>query len=100
MNSNEGKEDGTGKFEQKYFLQFLLELREKNDAATSISMTLVKALLWDIMVGGSETTATMVEWVMAEMVQHSEAMREVIEELTEIVGSDSLVEESHLPKLH
>lgn len=52
------------------------------------------------MVGGSETTATMVEWVMAEIVQHSEAMREVIEELTEIVGSDSLVEESHLPKLH
>lgn len=46
MNSNEGKEDGTGKFEQKDFLQFLLELREKNDAATSISMTLVKALLW------------------------------------------------------
>lgn len=52
------------------------------------------------MVGGSETTATMVEWVMAELVQHSEAMRKVIEELTEIVGSDSLVEESHLPKLH
>ena len=52
------------------------------------------------MVGGSETTATMVEWVMAELRQHSEAMRKVNEELTEIVGSDSLVEESHLPKLH
>uniref|UniRef100_A0A7N2N546 Uncharacterized protein n=1 Tax=Quercus lobata TaxID=97700 RepID=A0A7N2N546_QUELO len=100
MNSNEGKEDGTGKFEQKDFLQFLLELKEKNDAATSISMTQVKALLWDIMVGGSETTATMVEWVMAELRQHSEAMRKVNEELTEIVGSNSLVEESHLPKLH
>ncbi|KAM3687088.1 hypothetical protein ACJW31_10G050200 [Castanea mollissima] len=101
MNSNEGKEDGTGKFEQKEdFLQFLLELRRKNDAATSISMTQVKALLWVIMVGGSETTATMVEWVMAELMQHSEAMRKVNEELTEIVGSDSLIEESHLPKLH
>ncbi|KAL4602576.1 hypothetical protein ACB092_10G062800 [Castanea dentata] len=101
MNSNEGKQDGTGKFEQKEdFLQFLLELRRKNDAATSISMTQVKALLWVIMEGGSETTATTVEWVMAELMQHSEAMRKVNEELTEIVGSDSLVEESHLPKLH
>jgi hypothetical protein len=41
-----------------------------------------------------------VEWVMAELMQHPEAMRKVNEELTEIVGEDSLVEESHLPKLH
>jgi cytochrome P450 len=51
-------------------------------------------------VAGSDTTSTMVEWVMAELMQHPEAMKKVNEELTEIVGVNSLVEESHLPNLH
>lgn len=51
------------------------------------------------MVGGSDTTATMVEWVMAELLQHPEAMKRVVEVLTEVVGLIDLVEESHLAKL-
>ena len=49
---------------------------------------------------GAETTTTTVEWVMAELLQHPEVMKKVNEELEEVVGLDSLVEESHLPKLH
>ena len=49
---------------------------------------------------GSETTSTMVEWVMAELMHHPQVMRKVHEELAKSVGLDSLVEESHLPKLH
>uniref|UniRef100_A0A2N9FFP6 Cytochrome P450 n=1 Tax=Fagus sylvatica TaxID=28930 RepID=A0A2N9FFP6_FAGSY len=93
MNSDTGKE-------RKDILQFLLELREKDDTATSITMTQLKALLMDIVVAGAETTTTTVEWVMAELLQHPEVMRKVNEELEEVVGLDSLVEESHLPKLH
>ena len=37
---------------------------------------------------------------MAELLQHPEVMKKVNEELEEVVGLDSLVEESHLPKLH
>jgi cytochrome P450 len=51
-------------------------------------------------VGGSDTTTTMVEWVMSELLQHPAAMGKVNEELAEIVGVDSLVEDTHLPKLH
>ncbi|KAB1217071.1 Flavonoid 3'-monooxygenase [Morella rubra] len=106
------KEEGRGMTEQKKdFLQILLELRERDDAATSISMTQIKALLsfrsWfpenrkpDVLVGGSDTTTTMVEWVMAELMHHPEAMRRVHGELTEMVGLDCIVEESHLPKLN
>ena len=50
--------------------------------------------------GGAETTSTMVEWVMAELMHHPQVMRKVHEELAKSVGLDSLVEESHLPKLH
>ena len=47
MNSDTGKEEETGKIEQrKDLLQILLKLSEQNDSATSISITQVKALLW------------------------------------------------------
>ena len=46
MNSDTGKKMRTGQIEQrKDFLQFLLELKEQDGAATSISMTQLKALL-------------------------------------------------------
>ncbi|KAF5478434.1 hypothetical protein F2P56_004994 [Juglans regia] len=94
------KEEGTTKTEQKDFLQVLLELSEQDDGAPSMSMTQIKALVFDIVIGASDTTTTMSEWVMARLLKHPEIMRKVTEELTEIVGLDNLVEESHLPKLH
>ncbi|KAG6645597.1 flavonoid 3'-monooxygenase CYP75B137-like [Carya illinoinensis] len=94
------KEEGKPKIAQKDFLQVLLEIMEQDNGANSISMTQLKAVLVDIVVAGSDTTTTMSEWVMARLMKHSEIMRKVHEELTEIVGMDNLVEESHLPKLH
>ncbi|KAB1217070.1 Flavonoid 3'-monooxygenase [Morella rubra] len=63
-------------------------------------LTQIKASLADVLVGGSDTTTTTEEWVMAELMHHPEAMRRVHGELTEMVGLDCIVEESHLPKLN
>lgn len=50
--------------------------------------------------GGTDTTSTMVEWTIAELLQHPKVMKKVQDELEEIVGLNSIVEESHLPRLH
>ncbi|KAJ9555217.1 hypothetical protein OSB04_009831 [Centaurea solstitialis] len=96
----------------KDFLQTLLDLKEQNDAAKSFNFTQMKALLMcilglnllsayqDIAIGGTDTTATMVEWVMAEILDHPEVMKKVQDELSQVVGMDNTLEESHLPKLH
>ncbi|KAG2681443.1 hypothetical protein I3760_11G144900 [Carya illinoinensis] len=93
------KEEGKTMTRQKDFLQVLLEIREQNTGADSISMIQLKAVLFDVVIAGSDTTTTTSEWVMARLMKHSEVMRKVQEELIEIVGMDKLVEESHLPKL-
>lgn len=49
--------------------------------------------------GATDTTATTVEWLMAELLSHPEAMRKVYEELNEVVGPNNSVEEFHLSKL-
>ncbi|KAL7595549.1 hypothetical protein Lser_V15G29261 [Lactuca serriola] len=96
-NSKKPKDAG-GHEGKKDLLQILLELMDQKDAA-SISITQIKALLLDIMVAGSETTTTLIEWAMAEIMQNDDIMKKVQQELEEIVGLDNIVEESHLPKL-
>ncbi|KAK9276311.1 hypothetical protein L1049_005842 [Liquidambar formosana] len=97
MNTASGEEAFNN--ERKDFLQLLLDLKKQEDSATPISMTQIMALLMDIVVGGTDTTATMAEWVMAEMMCNPEVMKKAQEELAEVVGMNNIVEEAHLPKL-
>ncbi|XP_051130115.1 geraniol 8-hydroxylase-like isoform X1 [Andrographis paniculata] len=82
---------------KKDFLQILLELMEKDK--DSISDTQLKALILDIVAGGTDTTATTMEWAMAELMKNPMVMEKAQKELSEVVGLDNIVEEHHLPKL-
>ncbi|KAH9611213.1 hypothetical protein KSS87_011963 [Heliosperma pusillum] len=83
----------------KDILGYLLELTKLKDPAKSLSVPQVKAILVDAIVGGMDTTATTVEWVMAELLKHPKIMRNVQEELDETVGLNGTVEEAHITKL-
>nr|GMD97663.1 angelicin synthase-like [Ipomoea batatas] len=85
--------------EKKDFLQILLELKERDDIGRSLDFQAIKAMLLDIVIGGTDTTATMVEWVMTTLLDNPEIMKKVQKELDEIVGLNNIVEEVHLPKL-
>ncbi|XP_031124635.1 angelicin synthase-like [Ipomoea triloba] len=85
--------------EKKDFLQILLELKERDDIGRSLDFQAIKAILLDIVIGGTDTTATMVEWVMTTLLDNPEIMKKVQKELEEIVGLNNIVEEVHLPKL-
>ncbi|BAT75924.1 Flavonoid 3'-monooxygenase [Vigna angularis] len=95
------KEDGKKK-ERKDFLQFLLDLKdsEGHDSKTPFTMTHLKALLMDMVVGGTDTSSNTIEFAMAEMMQKPNVMKKVQEELEVVVGKDRMVEESDIHKLH
>ncbi|KAL3331192.1 hypothetical protein AABB24_034812 [Solanum stoloniferum] len=57
-------------------------------------------VLTDIVIGGTDTTITTVEWVMSELLNNPEIMSKVQQELKHVVGMNNIVEESHLPNLH
>ncbi|KAF8028288.1 hypothetical protein BT93_E1022 [Corymbia citriodora subsp. variegata] len=87
--------------QRKDFLQIFLDMEmdlEDNQSPMDKDEAL-KAILTDIIVGGTDTTSTMVEWVMAELLQNRYVMNNVVHELIEVVGKDKMVEEHHLPKL-
>lgn len=81
------------------FLQFLLKLKDEKDAKIPFTMTHVKALLMDMVVGGTDTTSNSVEFAMAEMMNKPEVIKKVQQELELVIGKDNIVEESHIHKL-
>ncbi|XP_071712996.1 labd-13Z-ene-9,15,16-triol synthase, chloroplastic-like [Rutidosis leptorrhynchoides] len=91
-------DDGFGDAKKKDFLHILLQLKDKNDA-TSLNITQIKSLLSNIMIGGPDASATLIEWAMAEIIKNCKVMKKIQEELAEIVGVNNIVEESHLVKL-
>ncbi|XP_071733778.1 cytochrome P450 71AU50-like [Rutidosis leptorrhynchoides] len=80
-------------------LQTLLDLKDKIGDPKTLDLIHIKALLLNIVVGATDTTSTMVEWAMAEILNSPRVMKKIQEELREVIGMNNIVEESHLPKL-
>ncbi|KAH9323606.1 hypothetical protein KI387_018245 [Taxus chinensis] len=80
--------------DDKDFLDVLLELR-----GDDMTLTDIRAIIYDLIVAGSETTSTALEWVMAELICNPHSMKRVQEELKEVVGYNRQVEESDIGKL-
>ncbi|XP_031277101.1 geraniol 8-hydroxylase-like [Pistacia vera] len=89
----------SGKQESEDFLQFLLEQRDGGDSKTPFTMTHVKTLLMDMVVGGSDTSSNATEFAMAELINKQEVMKKAQQELDQVVGKNNIVEESHIQKL-
>ncbi|XP_076916327.1 flavonoid 3',5'-hydroxylase 1-like [Bidens hawaiensis] len=93
-----------GRGGKKDFVQILLDHKDENDGSVrSLNMTQMKALLLYyhfVLIAGTDTTETTVEWAMAIIMQNPNVMKRVQEELLEIVGLNNMVEESYLPNLH
>ncbi|CAL9779517.1 unnamed protein product [Musa acuminata subsp. burmannicoides] len=53
----------------------------------ALSRDCVKAIILDMISGGTDTTYTTIEWAMAELVKHPRKMERAQEEIRKIVGS-------------
>ncbi|KAG5228494.1 geraniol hydroxylase [Salix suchowensis] len=90
---------GDSSSECKDFLQFLLKVKDEGDVKTPLTMTHIKALLMDMVLGGSDTSSNAIEFAFAEVMNKPEVMRKAQDELDNVVGNDNMVEESHIYKL-
>ncbi|XP_068640123.1 cytochrome P450 84A1-like [Aristolochia californica] len=72
-----------------------------DDLQASLKLTRdnIKAMIMDVMFGGTETVASAIEWAMAELMKSPEELVKVQAELAEVVGLERRVHESDLDKL-
>ncbi|XP_057417029.1 cytochrome P450 CYP736A12-like [Lotus japonicus] len=65
-----------------------------------IDRTHIKAIILDMIAGAFETAATVVEWALSELLRHPRVMKNLQDELDNVVGLNKLVEEDDLAKLN
>ncbi|KAH9322885.1 hypothetical protein KI387_017524 [Taxus chinensis] len=78
----------------KDFLDVLLDYRSEEFTVRDI-----RIFVAELFMAGSDTTATTIEWAMAELIHSPEALKRVQTELEEVVGLNRRVEESDINKL-
>ncbi|CAN4088025.1 unnamed protein product [Withania somnifera] len=83
------------------FVDVLLGIYKQNMDGFSIDRDGIKALIVDILAGGTDTTYTVLEWAMTELLRHSSAMNKLQNEAREIAkGKNEIVSEDDLDKMH
>ncbi|KAL0349902.1 UNVERIFIED_CONTAM: Flavonoid 3'-monooxygenase [Sesamum radiatum] len=81
-------------------LDSLLQLAEDPNLEIKLTRDHVKALAQNLLVGGTDTTATTLEWTIHEILRHPQTIEKAKEELDRVIGRDRWVEEkdhSQLP---
>ncbi|CAI0440749.1 unnamed protein product [Linum tenue] len=74
--SNVMEDDG-----QAPFIDVLLRLQKDGSEASHLDREGIKAVILDMFVGGTDTTSTLLEWTMSELVRHPRVMKKLREEL-------------------
>ncbi|KAJ7537323.1 hypothetical protein O6H91_11G001600 [Diphasiastrum complanatum] len=64
-----------------------------------LSESALKNIILDIFASSADSISEAIEWAMCELLRHPEIMKKARVELSMVVGSDRLVEESDIPQL-
>ncbi|XP_026379817.1 cytochrome P450 71A1-like [Papaver somniferum] len=79
------------------FIDLLLLHAEEDNL--SLSRDDIKGIIMDMFVGGSDTTATAVEWSMAELIKNPRLMKKAQEEVRRVVGNRMKVDEQDINQM-
>lgn len=85
--------------DKKDLVDILLHIQKNGMTDIDLSRDNLKAILMDMFLGATDTTATTMEWAMAELVKNPSAMKKVQEEVRGVVGEKSKVEEIDIDQM-
>ncbi|BBN06562.1 protein MpCYP829J1 [Marchantia polymorpha subsp. ruderalis] len=84
--------------EDQGFMQTLLSIQHTEEGKNMTDLQ-IKVLINDFLIGGIETTAGSIFFVMAELMRNPDVKEKLVKELDEVVGRERVVEESDLINL-
>ncbi|XP_062148267.1 cytochrome P450 71AU50-like [Alnus glutinosa] len=83
----------------KDFVDVMLSFMGSEESEYRIERSNIKAIILDMLVGSMDTSATVIEWALSELMKHPPIMKKVQKELKDVVGLERMVEESDLDSL-
>ncbi|GLJ32537.1 hypothetical protein SUGI_0654650 [Cryptomeria japonica] len=90
----EARRKGVGLPKEKDFLDILLD-----STGNDFTLENIRALIIELLSGGSDTTAATIEWAMVELIANPHVMKQAQKELEEIIGFNRRVEESDIEQI-
>ncbi|XP_062015712.1 phenylacetaldehyde oxime monooxygenase CYP71AN24-like [Rosa rugosa] len=88
-----------GEVDSKDFVDILLQLQKDSILDFELTRDNLKAILVDMLIGGSDTSSTALEWLMAELVRNPNVMAKVQEEVRRVVGKKARVDVSDIEQM-
>ncbi|MBA0820279.1 hypothetical protein Gohar_025486 [Gossypium harknessii] len=85
--------------DRKDFVSIIMQLQKDGMYEMHLTQDNIKAILLDMFVGGTDTSTTTTEWMMAELLKHPNAMKKVQEEVKNVVGNKSKVDMEDISKM-
>ncbi|KAL4634192.1 hypothetical protein ACB092_04G181400 [Castanea dentata] len=85
--------------DKKDFMHSLLKLQKEDMLEIELTKENLKAVILDMFVAGTETTATTLEWAMAELIKNPIMMKKAQEEVRRVVGRKSKLDETDITHL-
>lgn len=103
VNDHRAKKESAGKnFVPQDIVDELLQLADDHDREVKLTNDNVKALMQDVLAGGTDTSAMTLEWAMSELLKQPHLLEKATEELDRVIGRLRWVDENdctHLPFL-
>ncbi|PIN07997.1 hypothetical protein CDL12_19430 [Handroanthus impetiginosus] len=80
------------------FVDVLLEIQRNEEGGFGLDSTSIKAVILDMFAAGTDTTFTLIEWTISELIRHDNVMSKLKNELKDIAGDNSTITEDDLDK--
>ncbi|KAG0492885.1 hypothetical protein HPP92_006283 [Vanilla planifolia] len=99
ISDHRAKKVAGGEEEEEDLVDVLLRIQANGELEIPLQMLHIKAVILDMLVAATETTASTLNWVMTELVRNPHAMEKCREETRRVLHGKN-IEESDMEELH
>ncbi|GMJ07293.1 TRANSPARENT TESTA 7, CYTOCHROME P450 75B1 [Hibiscus trionum] len=80
-------------------VDLLIQLADDLDPDVKLTDDGVRGFTQDLIAGGTDSSATTVEWAISELIKHPQLIKQATEELDSMIGKERWVKEDDIPQL-
>ncbi|KAH0777698.1 hypothetical protein KY290_009109 [Solanum tuberosum] len=80
-------------------IDLLLQLKKEQLTPIDLSLEDIKGILMNVLVAGSDTSASVIIWAMTILIKNPKAMKKVQEEIRNLIGNKEIVNEDDIQNM-